>query len=218
MERHIVDVPRVLYRGTLCNWRIDWRGQAPLQATDGSEQVVFNRFPRFIGQPEMVLPPEMIGEWRALVGRLRGRSGALRMRMLDRAVQPGIGAAAWQSMWRAYRAGLYVEPRLVIRCVTAASAGDGSIVVDETGAPDPVRVGCFLSYQDWPFLVVGRSGVGASVVLTVEMLRVDIPVNADIDLVARGLFTVRADDFGWPEYGLDLVARPQLDLVEWITR
>lgn len=217
MERHIVDVPRLFMLGRRFNWRVDWRGQAPLEATDGSEQVVFNRFPMFVGSPEMTMPTEMIGAWRALVLQAQGRVGAYRMRMVD-PVSTLEPAGDWRRDWRAYQAGFYVEPRPQVECPAGAAAGATSIIVDETTAPRPIRVGAFLSYDDWPFAVVSRSGSGANVTLGVQMLRKAIPAGGQIDLFARGVFIVRSDEMGFPEYELNGGATTKFDLREWITR
>lgn len=222
MIRQIVDVPLPFARLVGVDWRPDWRGQPPAQGTDGSEQVVFNAFPRWRGAPEMVLRPEMIGQWRALVARARGRVNAYRMRMIDPVVSgirpPRLHDAGVNQGFRAWEAGMYIEPRPQVTLVSAVPAGASAIVVDERPAPHPVRVGQILSHDDWPFLVEGRSGAGSAVTLQVAMLRKPIPAGASIDLIARGIFLATSDAMGFPAYGRDRVARPQLDLVEWITR
>lgn len=216
MIRQIVDVPLPFARVVDIRWRVDWRGQPPSEGTDGNEQVVYNRLPRFVGAPTMVLPPEMIGEWRALISRGQGRINAYRMRMIDPVVSPQQYPG--EDPWRAYQAGVYAEPRPQIPVRAAVSAGATSIAVDESGAWRPVRIGAILSYDDLPFVVEGRTGSGDTTVLSVSMLRTAIPASGQIDLIARGLFLATSDSMGWPEYGLDWVARPQLDLIEWITR
>lgn len=218
MIRSIIDVPLPFMRSLLVDWRPDWRGQPPATGTDGSEQVVYNAFPRFVGRPQLVLPPDMVGDWRALVLRGQGRVNAWRMRMVDPVVAPWWQGGGWSSIWSAFRAGLYVEPRPQVPCAAGVAAGATSIVVDETLAPRPVPVGCYLSYDDWPFAVTGRSGSGAATTLQVTLLRKAIPPGGQIDLIARGVFLGTSDAMGFPEYGVDRVARPQLDLVEWITR
>lgn len=218
MIRQAIDVPLIFARVLNVDWRPDWRGSPAAQGTDGSEQVVLNRLPRYVGSPSLVLPPDMIGHWRAIILQGEGRVNAYRMRMIDPAVFPVANGGGWRSDWRAYQAGLYQEPRPQVTVVTAASAGASSITVDETDAPRPIPVGAHLSHNDWPFAVTGRSGSGAAVVLQLKMLRRAIPAGAKIDLIARGLFLATSDAMGFPDYGLDRVARPQLELVEWITR
>ncbi|WP_104492057.1 hypothetical protein [Paracoccus denitrificans] len=218
MNRDIIDVPLIFNRALNVDWRPDWRGQPPAEGTDGSEQVVYNRMPRFVGAPSLVFPPAMIGAWRALILRGEGRVNAYRMRMVDPAVFDLGGADDWSRQWRAYQGGMWVEPRPQITCPAGAAAGATSIVVDERAAPRPIPVGSYLSHNDWPFAVVGRSGSGTATTLQVKMLRRAIPPGAAIDLLARGLFIGGSDAMGLPEYGLDRVARPQLDLMEWINR
>lgn len=218
MIRDIIDIPLPFLRALTVDWRPDWRGQPPATGTDGSDQVVYNAFPRWVGAPQLVLPPEMIGDWRALVLRGQGRVNAYRVRMIDPVVSPVWSGAGWRAIWSAYQSGLYVEPRPQMPCAAPAAAGATSIVVDESALARPVTVGSFLSYQDWPFAVIGRSGSGTVTTLQVELLRVAIPAGAQIDVIARGIFLASGDAMGLPAYGLDRVARPQLDLVEWITR
>ncbi|GGE26588.1 hypothetical protein SAMN05421774_11256 [Gemmobacter megaterium] len=218
MIRDIIDIPLPFLRALTVDWRPDWRGQPPATGTDGSDQVVYNAFPRWVGAPQLVLPPEMVGAWRALVLRGQGRVNAYRVRMVDPVVSPVWSGAGWREVWSAWQSGLYVEPRPQMPCAAPAAAGATSIVVDESALSRPITVGSFLSYQDWPFAVTGRSGSGAATTLQVELLRVAIPAGAQIDVIARGVFLASGDAMGLPAYGLDRVARPQLDLVEWITR
>lgn len=218
MIRDVIDVPAIFMRAMAVDWRPDWRGQSAAVGTDGSEQVVFNRFPRFVGKPSLRLPREMLGEWRAIALKGMGRVNAYRMRMID-PMTVRMRGGDWRSDWLAYQAGLYQERRPQVVCALGASAGASSVVVDETSAPEPIRVGAYLSHGDWPFAVVSRSGPTNAVSLGVVMLRKAIPPGAAIDLVARGVFVAVADDVGFATYehgapttGIDL------DLQEWITR
>ena len=215
--RDVNDLPSIFLRLSRVDWDIDPGGRSAGQDAGGGDQVVLTGFPRFIAQPELVLPEAMIGHFRAIRAKLRGRQNALRVAMID-PVGIGLERGAFESDWRAYRAGQWVEPRPQIPAVSAVLAGASSIVVDERGARAPVRVGAYLSYEDWPFLVVGRSGSGAAVTLEVEMLRRAIPAGAQIDLLARGIFLSGDLAGSNPAYGLDRVAAPRLALREWITR
>ena len=218
VARTTTDVPLLFARDTVCNWQVDWRGQAGLEDTNGGEQIVQNAFPRFVGAPEYVFPPEMIPDWRALRARGRGRIGAFRLRMTDVVAGQGISSGDWREAWLAWRAGIYVEPRPRVPVVGAVLAGATSIVVNETTAPVPIKAGTYLSYSDWPFIVRARSGSGAAVTLTVEMLRVAIPDGGMVDLTARGLFVPTTDTAGWPNYDISRVARVSFPVIEWITR
>ncbi|WP_233557131.1 hypothetical protein [Gemmobacter lutimaris] len=218
MLRNIIDVPSLFMPWVQVDWRPDWRGQSTMQANDGSEQVVYNRLPRFIGAPQIALPREMAGHWRALILQGQGRVNAYRLRMID-PMTCRRRRADWREDWRAYQAGLYVEVSPQVECPAGAAAGATSIIVDETTAPRPISVGTYLSYDDWPFAVVSRSGSGASVTLGVTMLRKAIPAEAQIDLVARGLFVSTSDANGLPSFerGRPVVGM-DLEFVEWITR
>lgn len=217
MIRAQITVPRVLMRAAVCNWDIDWRGQPPAQDVGGGEQIVYNAFPRFIGSPQIILPRQMIGAWRALRAQAQGRVNAWVVPMID-PVSYAVGRGSWQSDWEAYLAGQYVEPRPKVVATAAASAGATTITVDETGAQEPVRIGAYLSYDDWPFIVTARSGSGAAVTLTVAMLRTAIPDEAEIDLYARGVFVSVDDAAGGAQYALNGPMAVQPSFVEWVTR
>lgn len=212
----IIDVPLLFSRVAEVNWRIDWRGQGAVQGLNGSDQIINNAFPRWVGSMPLILPPQMIPAWRAIVGRGAGRANVYRVRLLD---PIGFESASqgWRADWEDYRLGLYVERRPQVTC-TGAAAGATTITVDERSIAEPVRVGSIMSHDDWPFLVLGRSGAGAATVLSVTALRRAIPAGAFIDCIARGLFRATDDASGWPSYGINRVASPTLDLAEWITR
>lgn len=215
MNRDIIDVPLPFATVLNVNWKPDWRGQSAGGDNGGGDQIVYNAFPRWTGSPSIVLRPEMIGPWRAIISRGRGRVNAYRIRMIDPVVNPQPGSSA---DWQALQSGLYVEPRPQVPTTAAVLPGAASIAVDERTAKRPIPVGAILSYDDRPFLVEGRTGSGADTVLHVAMQRAAIPAGGQIDLIARGIFIASSDAMGWPEYDLSHVSRPQLDLIEWITR
>lgn len=215
--RTIIDVPRVFLRAAAIDWAIDWRGQSAGDDTGGGDQVVVSGFPRFVGSLPLVLPRAMVGHYRALILQAQGRIHALRVPMID-PVSYQAGGAAWRVHWDAYLAGQYVEARPKVVTVAAASAGDTTITVDERPLRQPVPVGAFLSYADWPFAVLSKSGPEAARVLTVARLAVDIPSGAQIDLAARGVFLLPSGLSGQVGYGVTGAATPELSLTEWITR
>lgn len=219
MTRSIIDLPLIYWRSTSTAWQIDWRGQSAGGDAGGGEQIVAGGFPRFVGRAELVLPPDMIGHWRALMMDMQGRANALRVRMVDPALQPQVQGGGWQQDWDAFLAGQYVEPRPQVSATVSAPAGGTTVVIDESGLTQPIRVGQFLSHADWPFVVTGRSGTGGIATLQVRMLRVAIPVGGQIDVIARGQFVIQDETGGQPTYALaDQTARPEFDLQEWITR
>lgn len=213
----IIDLPRVFVRATAVDWAIDWRGQSAGSDVGGGNQIVSAGFPKFVGSLSLVLPRDMVLPFRAILTKLRGRANALRVPMID-PLAGYTSSWAWHQAFLAWQNGSYVDPRPTITVVSSASAGAATIMVDETDQPRPVPVGAILSYGDWPFTVVGRSGSGASVTLTVERLAVAIPSGASVDLLARGLFRVTEETAGQPIYDMARVARPSFSLQEWITR
>ncbi len=217
MNRGIIDVPRFLIMATAVDWDIDWRGQSAGSDTAGGEQIVYNRFPRWTGTPSVILPEPLIGIWRALRARAQGRVNAWRLPMIDPVSAVGQ-CGGWQSDLHAWRAGLYQEYAPTVTCTVAASAGATTITVDERVAPEPVRIGAYLSYNDWPFIVTGRTGAGAATVLSVEMLRTGVPAGGKVDLLAKGVFLASSDGMGNPAYDVNRVASFDLDLIEWINR
>lgn len=216
--RDIIDLPRALMRAVSCDWDIEWRGQDAGEGVDGSEQIISNAPARWIGSPTLALHGDLIGQFRALRARARGRVNAWRLPMIDTVISgrmvglAGRALASWQN-------GYLPEVRPVVFAVNAAAAGAEQIVIDERQLAHPIKVGAILSQDDWPFMVVDRSGAGAAVTLQIEMpLRRGFAAGAAIDLFARGIFIAAGDGIGNPVYGLDRVARPDLSFVEWIAR
>jgi len=217
MSRAIIDLPRVLMRVTAHDWDIDWGGQSAGADTGGGDQVVVQGFPRWVGAPTLVLPGPMVGHFRALRARVRGRINAWRVPMID-PVSRQMGGADWRVQWQAYLSGVYIEPQPKVRATAAAVAGASEILVDEAVLSSPVRVGAYLSYNDWPFLVTGRTVEVGATRLQVEMLRVAIPLNGQIDLAARGVFVATDGMAGNAVFEGNGVARADLSFAEWITR
>lgn len=215
--RSIIDVPRVFMQVARVDWDIDWRGQSAGSDLGGGDQLVVNAFPRFVGAPAFSLSRPMLGHWRALRARAQGRVNAWRLRLID-PVSYDLASGSAEADWQAYLFGQYVEPRPRVPVVSAVSAGASSIVVDETALIEPVRVGAYLSYADWPFVVTGRSGSGAAVTLSVQMLRTAIPAGALVDLCARGVFLSDDGVAGNPVYGRDMRTAFEMSFTEWITR
>lgn len=215
--RQIIDVPRVFMQVSKVDWDIDWGGQSAGGDLGGGDQVVVNAFPRFVGAPSFRFSRAALGHWRALRGTVQGRVNSWRLRLID-PVSYEVASPSLNADWAAFLAGTYVEPRPRVAAVGATLAGATAIVVDETAVADPVRVGAYLSYLDWPFLVTGRSGSGAAVTLQVQMLRVAIPDGALIDLYARGVFLSSDAMAGNPAYGRNMRTSFDMAFSEWITR
>lgn len=215
--RAIIDMPLPLQRLTAVQWDIDWGGQSAGADTGGGDQLVISAFPRFVAELGLRFEREALGHWRALRARLQGRQNALRVRMIDPVTMAGQHPSIHTDL-TAWLQGMYDEPRPQVPCVVAASAGSTSLAIDETFAAAPVQVGSHLSYQDWPFLVLGRSGVGASTVLEVAMQRRAIPPGGLIDLIPRGVFLMSDPTQGAVGYGRQQRMVSSLTLAEWITR
>ena len=217
MIRNTIIVPRVLMMATSCDWDIDWGGQSAGEDTARGDTVVYNRFPRFVGSPKMTLPRDVIGHWRALRWQMQGRVHAWSIPMLDE-VSYAWSRSTWQADWQAYVADQYIEPRPQVSIVGAFPAGSSSIVVDETAADEPLRIGAIYSVADWPFVVTGRSGSGAAVTLQVQRLAQAVSDGDLVDLYARGLFVSTSDTMGNPAYTRARQTAVDLSFVEWITR
>lgn len=217
MIREIIDVPLPLMRLTQVLWDIDWGAQSVGLDTGAGDQILFNRFPRFVGTLGLRFERDGIGHWRALRARVQGRRNALRLRLVDPPTMQAVGVAV-DGGWDAWLAGLYSEPRPTIRCRIGVSAGATEIAVDETTAAAPVAVGAHLSFDDWPFLVTGRSGSGASAVLQVSLLRAAVPTDAQIDLIPRGLFVPVDASAGGAAIDRRLRSAVEWQVSEWITR
>jgi hypothetical protein len=159
----------------------------------------------------------MLGHLRAIVLRVQGRRNVLRVPMVD-PVSYQAGGAPWAEQFRSYLAGTYVEPRPKVTTVANSAAGAATVTVDERPLRQPIPVGAILSYQDWPFAVVAKSGPEAARVLTVERLAVAIPLGAEIDLAATGLFRLPEATSGQPAYSIVGASSVDLPLTEWITR
>lgn len=206
-----------MMRQTAVMWDVDWGGQGAGADLGGGDQAVQMGFPRFVAELALRFDRASIGQWRAIRAQLRGRQNALRLRLIDPATMDNVRFAIHGDI-AAWRSGHYTEPRPQVSCVSAVSAGAETLLVDETMALSPIQVGAHLSYADWPFMVVDRSGSGAATVLTVDLLRTAIPAGGQIDLIPRGLFLMDDPSQGAAAYGRQQRITPQLALSEWITR
>lgn len=217
MDRVIIDLPRVLMRALNCDWDVDWTSLSVGQSLV-SEQTVIGRQPAWVGRPKIDLRRELIPAFRALRARVRGRVNAWRVPMFDPLgkAQSHVG---WEAEFAAYLSGDYVETNPTVPCIGGAAAGATTITVNDKGPNGPVKVGSFISANDWPVIVTARAPSGANTVLTVEpFVRRTIAANAPIDLFARGVFISASDMDANPAYGFPLRAQPEFDLREWIAR
>lgn len=215
MQRTIVDLPYPRLTGV--DWDIDWREQSAGTAISGTRKIVLGQLPRWVGSLEQILRPQDIGPYRAARIHARGLTGVFRVAMVDPVAAQVSGGSVPFSDGASFSDGALFFDESVVSCVAAAEAGAETLVVDETAAPHPIRIGQIMSYADWPFMVVARSGTGAEVTLTVQMpLRIAIPAGAAIHFQGRGLFEMVEPRSGNPAYGLNRVAQPVLNLQEWL--
>lgn len=215
MERRIVDLPYPRLTGV--DWDIDWREQSAGTAISGTRRIVLGQLPRWVGSLPQILRPQDIGRYRAARLYARGMTGIFRVPMVDPVTAQASYGSVPFSDGASFSDGTLFFDETVVSCVAAAEAGAETLVVDETAAPHPIRIGQILSHADWPFAVVARSGTGSEVTLTVEMpLRAPIPAGAAIHFQGRGLFEMVEPRSGNPIYGLNRVAQPVLNLQEWL--
>jgi hypothetical protein len=231
VERPIVTVPRSLMRVTAVDWDIDWREKGAREATDGSMQTVIAAAPRWVGTVPLRLTPETILAWRAIRDEARGRTGLYRLPLVD---PLGINLAAGHipaalrnlgvpfSTDERFLTGQGFSYLPAVELVAAAAPGDRVLILRDLGFGHPLRVGMFLSHNDWPIRITSRTEIedddGPLVEVTVApFLRNAIPAGALIEMAATGIFEV-TDGSGNPAYDLSRISTPTLNVQEWLNR
>ncbi|WIY23355.1 hypothetical protein [Parasedimentitalea psychrophila] len=220
MQRPIVTIPAGFLQLLEVDWDIDWRGQPPGNDTGGGTSVVYNRFPRWIGSPSILLQGDGIAQWRAIRAQAQGRVGIYRLPMVDpvgfvsSALTGGTsfeGGATFAS-----GTGFAAEPA----CFAAAGAAAGAVQIRVENAEVAPVIGQIMSHKLWPFTVTWVSEVSAGVYeLGIQMpLRAAIAAGDTIKLQGEGLFEAVEDSMGRAGYDLDLVARPRLNFREVLNR
>ncbi len=222
MSRQIVTVPRALMRrSSVFDWDLDFRSQSAGPGTDGGEQVVLSRAPRFTGACELTLTRDTIAQWRAVRAAARGRVNALRIPMVDRRGWRQAGDAVTFSEGETFSAGEGFAYEPACRALTSAAAGDAHLDVDWLDNAVPPLQGMFLSYRDWPMIVtsvIPLSAFAATYRLTVERLAVAVPADALVNLRATGLFLFTEDTAAALSHGPTGAATPRVSVIEWVTR
>lgn len=228
MTRPIVTVPFDLLRVMAIDWDIDWRGQPSAASTADTTQVVYNRFPRWVGALSLVHQKAMIGRWRALRWSAEGRAGIYRLPMIDpgvfnrRAVltaqQAGLGNPFSTGSYFATGSGFYAGPFVEAAEFAAAGATEIRLLIaDASLVPVPGQI---ISADDWPMGVTEVLSEGAGVyAVSVQMpLRAAIAVGDPISLVGIGRFEVLDDLAGRAGYGPRPVSSPAIEFREVLTR
>lgn len=220
MERHLVtalDAPGG-FRITDISWDIDWRAQSAGTATSGRRGILLGKLPRWVGTLRFVTWEERLAAWNAMRWAGRGPLAVYRVRMID-GVTSGApdSVAAGFADGSSFSDGAGFAAPAAVPVVGDVVAGATEIVVDETGAPRPIAVGQILSFDDWPFAVTWREPVAGGVRLGVEMpVRRPMSDGDLLRLEGTGLFELVDPAKGAAEYGVDRVARPVLQLQEWL--
>lgn len=230
MSRQIVTVPRSIAASTRFTWDIDWRGQSPGESMTGATPIVYNAAPRWVGKPVLGLNKDAILQWRAIRAQAQGRALAYRFPMIDPlgdraahsvAAQSWIGSGVPFATGASFSTGAGFAYAPSARLVNAAPAGATSMTIDVTGAPRAPYVGQMLSHDNWPFVVtsVTAATVADHYDLTVQMpLRKAIAADEPISYFASGIFVAADDLTGAPQYERRMRSRPEMSLVEYITR
>jgi len=218
MERIVVTLPPSLIRQTAFNWSIDWREQDAGRGTGGYPNVVIGKLPRWVGMPALLATHADIARMRAHFLAGRGRLAVYRLPMLDPVANGALTPVG--STWSdgaTFGDGTSWSSPPVVPCPAGAAAGAVEIVVDETDAPAPIKVGQILSHADFPFAVSWRMDEGDGLVrLGVEMpLRRAIPAGDPVSLIAFGLFELAGEAPRWG-YDLSRVSRETIALQEWL--
>lgn len=228
MSRPLVTVPMDLLTATEIDWDIDWRGQPGAESTADTSQVIYNRFPRWVGALSLVQPPVIIGRWRALRWSAQGRAGIYRLPMIDPAIfdRTVVPQKMASSLGFGFPVGSdflgdFSEQAVpTVSVATAAPAGAEVLRISVTDLDLVPTVGQIISADDWPMGVTDVSHEGGTTyVLGVQMpLRAPISAGASISLVGMGRFEVLTDMAGRGSYGLDRVSTPSIEFREVLTR
>ncbi|MCA0947344.1 hypothetical protein LCM08_20670 [Salipiger pacificus] len=224
MTRPLVTVPLDLLETSSIDWDIDWRGQPGTESTADTTQVVFNRFPRWVGSLSLTHTRELIGRWRALRWSAQGRAGIYQLPMID----PGVfnplkmltdqQAALGNQLTLPSSSEAYIGPVAVAAEAAAAGASQIRISIPVMGLA-PV-VGQIISADDWPMGITSVTPEGMDTyLLGIQMpLRAAIASGDTIRLVGTGRFEVIDDMAGRAGYGQHLVSTPSIEFREVLTR
>lgn len=229
MQREVLNVPRDLMRSIEVNWTPDWRGQSLPEANSGVSTVVYNRFPRWVGSPRLVLSGSRLLAWRAIRAKAQGRKNLYRVPMVDpvgfnhglAAERAGVGSEGLPFSTGAYFStghGFSYDPAAV--AVGGFARGADEIRLDTAAAGFFPVVGQIMSHDDRPFIVTEILETSeAECTVGIQMpLRASIPDGAPVLMQGRGIFEAAEEGMGNPSYGVDLVSRVRLSFQEYLNR
>ncbi|MCB2130813.1 MAG: hypothetical protein KDE03_17540 [Rhodobacteraceae bacterium] len=224
MQRPIIDIPPDFAGKLNMNWDIEWRGQSAGDTNLGVTRTTYNAFPRWVGEPAMVLVHSEIAKWRALRARAQGLVGIYRVRILDpvAAIDYAAGTPAPipfdGDIW--FDDGTGFENDLAAFAVKAANPGATTIRLYCETPGGPPNIGQIMSHDDWPFMVTAVRQVGT----WIFDCDIQMPLRSTIrygDLVyweGRGLFEAAEEGMGNPTYAASRVSQVSLSFREVLNR
>ncbi|UWQ59968.1 hypothetical protein K3722_07510 [Leisingera caerulea] len=228
MQRHTVTVPLSMMRQIRVSWDIDWRGQGLGETNSGNSQVVYNAFPRWVGEPELLFGRALLGQWRAIRWQAQGRLGMFRIPMFDPAVMNVRALAASAAVedngipfanGQFFSSGSGFEFSPFCEVLEDAPAGAEVLRVRMPGADYQPQIGQIMSHQDWPFGVtsVMPSG-GGDYELGVQRFTTAAAAGEMIPFLGVGIFEMVDDVTGRAVYSADLTARVPVKFREVLNR
>jgi hypothetical protein len=228
VNRPTITIPFSLLKATSIEWDIDWRGQPPSDRTDGSTQVVFNAFPRWVGSLDLRLTRDFVRHWRALHWAAQGRVGIYQIPMFDPVgfdqvgyfgksyVRSGVPFSSGQR----FSSGYGFAANATVEASAPASIGASEITVKTTDADLVPRVGQIMSANDWPMGITSVTDNGDDTyTLGIQMpLRAAISSGDLVRCMARGLFEVANDREGSPVYDIRKLSETSITFREVLSR
>ncbi|ETX26514.1 hypothetical protein [Roseivivax isoporae] len=227
MQRPIVTVPYSMMCALERDWWIDWRGQAEAERVGGGTQVVFNQFPRWMGEMAFSFTAEKSAYWRAIAWAAQGRLGIYRLFMADPLVfiRAKVLPADWIRLGKPFSndqrfsTGYGFDPGPQVSAAAAAAPGAEEILVTVTDPGLVPKQGQIISADDWPMGVLWVAAEGGDVYrLGVTLQRATIAVGDPISLVATGLFEALDDLGSRLAYGKSRTSAPTMTFREVLNR
>lgn len=225
MEQRVISIPVDEMTRTGFNWDIDWRGQTAGETTSGARPIVYNAFPRWVGNYTAGLHRDQITTFRARRARARGRVHPYKVPMIDplsysfrhyRQNMPCQGRRFVDGTLFTDETGFDYTPFWSI--AEAAPAGSDYIVVDISPVGIEPILGGLHSIRLNPFIISELFHRGGSIYeLGVEpFLRRAVEIGDTVELIATGLFFAEEDMSGAAEYDASWHSRVSMRLIEYL--